>query len=55
MYGTATITVGATDADGVSVQETIRVTVRPLASVGTGAAGPSAAGPGTHTTMHTAR
>ena len=28
-YGTATITVGATDADGVSVRETIFVTVRP--------------------------
>jgi len=28
-YGTATITVGATDADGVSVRETILVTVRP--------------------------
>ena len=27
--GTATITVGATDADGVSVRETILVTVRP--------------------------
>jgi hypothetical protein len=29
--GTATITVGATDADGVSVREIILVTVRPLA------------------------
>jgi hypothetical protein len=29
-HGTATITVGATDADGVSVRETILVTVRPL-------------------------
>jgi hypothetical protein len=28
-HGTATITVGATDADGVSVRETILVTVRP--------------------------
>jgi hypothetical protein len=28
--GTATITVGATDGDGVSVRETILVTVRPL-------------------------
>jgi hypothetical protein len=28
-HGTATITVGATDADGVSVRETIFVTVRP--------------------------
>jgi hypothetical protein len=55
MYGTATITVGATDADGVSVQETIRVTVRPLASAGTGAAVPRPAGSGTHTTISTAR
>jgi hypothetical protein len=30
--GTATITVGATDADGVSVREIIVVTVRPLKS-----------------------
>jgi hypothetical protein len=29
-HGTATITVGATDADGVSVREIILVTVRPL-------------------------
>jgi len=29
-YGTATITVGATDADGVSAQETIIVTVLPV-------------------------
>src|SRR5262249_54230483 len=29
MSGTATITVGATDADGVSVQVTVLVTVRP--------------------------
>jgi hypothetical protein len=28
--GTATITVGATDADGVSVREIILVTIRPL-------------------------
>ncbi len=27
--GTATVTVGATDADGVSVQQTLQVTVRP--------------------------
>jgi hypothetical protein len=40
-YGTATITVGATDADGVSVQEAILVTVNPLPVVGTGAAAPS--------------
>jgi hypothetical protein len=40
--GTATITVGATDADGVSVQETIIVTVLPPAGAGAGA--PSAAG-----------
>jgi hypothetical protein len=35
--GTATITVGATDADGVSVQQTIVVTVLPLASASAGA------------------
>jgi hypothetical protein len=29
MYGTATITVGATDADGASVQQTLQVTVQP--------------------------
>jgi hypothetical protein len=29
-YGTAMITVGATDADGVSVQATVLVTVRPV-------------------------
>jgi hypothetical protein len=29
VYGTATISVGATDADGVSVQQTFQVTVRP--------------------------
>jgi hypothetical protein len=40
--GTATITVGATDADGVSVQETIIVTVLPLGWAGPGA--PRAAG-----------
>jgi hypothetical protein len=33
--GTATITVGAIDADGVSVRETIIVTVRPLQSAPT--------------------
>jgi len=33
-YGRATITVGATDADGVSAQRTILVTVRPLTSAG---------------------
>ena len=29
-FGTATITVGATDADGVSVRETVLVTVLPV-------------------------
>jgi hypothetical protein len=33
--GTATVTVAATDADGVSVRETILVTVRPLKPAGT--------------------
>jgi hypothetical protein len=33
-YGTATITVAATDADGVSVQQTVIVTVRPLSPAG---------------------
>jgi hypothetical protein len=54
-YGTATITVGATDADGVSVQETILVTVRPLASAGTGAGAPVPAGPGAPTTVGSSR
>jgi hypothetical protein len=34
--GTATISVGATDADGVSVQENILVTVLPLTATNTG-------------------
>jgi len=33
-WGTATITVRATDADGVSVQQTLLVTVSPLGSLG---------------------
>jgi hypothetical protein len=33
-YGTATIAVAATDADGVSVQQTIMVAVRPLSPTG---------------------
>jgi hypothetical protein len=51
--GTATVTVGATDADGVSVQETVIVTVRPLASAATGAAAPTPARPGASTTAGT--
>jgi hypothetical protein len=43
--GTATITVGATDADGVSVQQTFLVTVRPLRPAGTAGVSPSLAGP----------
>jgi hypothetical protein len=39
--GTATITVGATDADGVSVQQTIIVTVLPLTWAGAGAPSPA--------------
>jgi hypothetical protein len=35
--GTASITVGATDADGVSVRENILVTVLPLPATNTGA------------------
>jgi hypothetical protein len=42
--GTATVTVAATDADGVSVRETIFVTVRPLKSTGTASASPVPAG-----------
>ena len=37
-YGTATITVSATDADGVSVQETILITVSPPRPAGAGIA-----------------
>jgi hypothetical protein len=50
-YGTAKITVGATDADGVSVQVTVLVTVRPILftlsamPADTGGAGPVPAGP----------
>jgi hypothetical protein len=33
-YGTATITVNATDVDGVSVQQTVMVTVRPPSPTG---------------------
>ena len=40
--GTATITVCATDADGVSAQQTFVVTVTPLTSVVTGAVSPIA-------------
>jgi hypothetical protein len=55
-YGTAMITVGATDADGVSVQATVLVTVRPVLftlparPADTGGAAPAPAGaasPGT--------
>jgi hypothetical protein len=42
--GTATVTVAATDADGVSVRETIFVTVRPLTATGTASASPVPAG-----------
>jgi hypothetical protein len=42
--GAATITVAATDADGVSVKQTIQVTVRPLGPVGAMSAAPIAAG-----------
>jgi hypothetical protein len=35
-YGSATIVVCATDADGVSVQQTLLVTVRPLTAGGVG-------------------
>jgi hypothetical protein len=41
-FGTATIGVCATDADGVSVQQRLLVTVRPLISVGVGATPASA-------------
>jgi hypothetical protein len=54
-YGTATITVGATDADGVSVQETILVTVRPLTVAGTGAVVPIPAVPGAPVTVGSSR
>jgi len=39
--GTATITVGATDSDGVSVQQTLLVTVAPLGSLGPVSAAPN--------------
>jgi hypothetical protein len=42
--GTATITVCATDADGVSVKQTLLVTVRPLSPAGTVHVSPSPAG-----------
>jgi hypothetical protein len=42
--GTATITVCATDADGVSVKETILVTVRPLSPAGAVSVAPRPAG-----------
>jgi hypothetical protein len=38
--GTATITVAATDADSVSVKQTIQVTVRPLGPAGAVSAAP---------------
>jgi hypothetical protein len=43
--GTATIVVCATDADGVSVQQTILVTVRPLSTAGTTVATPMPGAP----------
>jgi hypothetical protein len=43
--GTATITVGATDADGVSVQRDLVVTVSPLSPAGTLGGMPSPAPP----------
>ena len=42
--GTATIIVSATDADGVSAQLTIQVTVRPLGTMGTVSVSPTRAG-----------
>jgi hypothetical protein len=42
--GTATITVAATDGDGVSVRQTILVTVRPARTAGGTAAPPGTAG-----------
>jgi hypothetical protein len=44
-WGTATVTVGATDADGVSVREIILVTVCPLQPPGTWGATPVPATP----------
>jgi hypothetical protein len=44
MIGKATITVSATDADGVSVQETLVVTVLPRLPVGLGSGSPVVAG-----------
>jgi hypothetical protein len=43
-HGTATITVCATDRDGVSVKQTVQVTVRPPRSAGTAHAAPLPAG-----------
>jgi hypothetical protein len=49
-WGTATITVRATDADGVSVQQTLLVTVSPLGSTGPVSVSPASAGtPGSMT------
>jgi hypothetical protein len=45
--GTATVTVAATDADGVSVRETILVTVGPLKPAATATVSPLPAGPQT--------
>jgi hypothetical protein len=44
MYGKATITVSATDADGVSVQESLLVTVLPRSLEGPGGVSPVPAG-----------
>jgi hypothetical protein len=43
--GTAAVTVAATDADGVSVRETVLVTVRPLKPASSSAVSPLPAGP----------
>ncbi len=43
--GTATVVVCATDADGVSVQQSLLITVRPLNPVGAVVAGPLPASP----------
>jgi hypothetical protein len=44
MYGKATITVSATDADGVSVQESLLITVVPRSLEGPGGVSPVPAG-----------
>jgi hypothetical protein len=54
-YGTATITVGATEADGSCVRENIAVTVLPLPATNLGASSPTPAGQQSSITSNTSR